>query len=346
MHIVEDTLFIFLFLQKNALKFSDAVHKMNVLGKESVPFLFIINYDKSQAFVYAQSEIPDTVFFRVGNFSNYHTCQVTQKLQVEKSPVSIAEYTASFNAVQNYLKRGDSYLVNLTKPTELNANVGIGEIFYTCNARYLLNFKNQFIVFSPERFLRIYDSCVESNPMKGTIDASLPDAKQKIIDNAKEAAEHATIVDLIRNDISRFSHNVRVDKYRYVEKLKTNNTNLLQVSSKITGQLMPQFKGRLGDIFSLCLPAGSVTGAPKHKTLQIIEEVEGYSRGFYTGVFGWFDGKNVDSAVMIRYIENYNGKLVFKSGGGITAQSICCEEYEELIQKVYVPINRNHTVHQ
>ena len=73
--------------------------------------------------------------------------------------------------------------------------------------------------------------------------------------------------------------------------------------------------------------------------MKIIEEAEGYDRGFYTGIFGWFDGKNLDAGVMIRYIEQQADQLVFKSGGGITSQSELEKEYEELIQKVYVPLH-------
>jgi para-aminobenzoate synthetase component 1 len=86
------------------------------------------------------------------------------------------------------------------------------------------------------------------------------------------------------------------------------------------------------------LPAGSITGAPKAKTVEIIKQTENYTRGFYTGIFGYFDGVNLDSAVMIRFIENENGRLFFKSGGGITSMSEVQKEYEELIQKIYVPI--------
>jgi len=90
------------------------------------------------------------------------------------------------------------------------------------------------------------------------------------------------------------------------------------------------------------LPAGSVSGAPKKKTLEIIAENETDPRGYYTGVFGIFDGENVDSAVMIRYIEKSGDKLWYRSGCGITNQSECASEYKEMIDKVYVPIGRKH----
>jgi len=112
----------------------------------------------------------------------------------------------------------------------------------------------------------------------------------------------------------------------------------LQVSSEISGTLPKNYYSNLGNIFRKLLPAGSISGAPKAKTLQIIHEAETYSRGFYTGVFGYFDGSKLDSGVMIRFIKKENEKLFFCSGGGITAKSNHQNEYNELIDKVYVPI--------
>ena len=86
------------------------------------------------------------------------------------------------------------------------------------------------------------------------------------------------------------------------------------------------------------LPAGSVTGAPKEKTVQIIRETEPFERGFYTGICGYFDGESLDSAVMIRFIEKTDNEMVFRSGGGITARSDASSEYLEMIDKVYVPV--------
>ena len=90
--------------------------------------------------------------------------------------------------------------------------------------------------------------------------------------------------------------------------------------------------------FFKLLPAGSISGAPKKKTVEIICKAENYKRGFYTGIFGFFDGEKLDSGVMIRYIEEQNGKLIFKSGGGVTTFSDEEKEYNEMIDKVYVPI--------
>ena len=110
------------------------------------------------------------------------------------------------------------------------------------------------------------------------------------------------------------------------------------MSSEIKGNLPDNWRNNLGEIIMKLLPAGSICGAPKQSTLQIIQDAEKIKRRFYTGIFGIFDGQNLDSCVLIRYLEKQNDQLVFKSGGGITFQSNREHEYEELIKKVYVPL--------
>ena len=153
----------------------------------------------------------------------------------------------------------------------------------------------------------------------------------------KEAAEHATIVDLIRNDLSRVAEHVRVDKYRYIDVLHTNKGNILQTSSEISGKLPTDYQKHIGNIFDAMLPTGSITGAPKDKTMEIIHEAEGYDRGFYTGIMGIYNNGELNSAVMIRFLENNGQGTYLKAGGGITSKSDCKKEYEEVLQKVYLP---------
>ena len=146
-------------------------------------------------------------------------------------------------------------------------------------------------------------------------------------------------MDLIRNDLSRVSTGVRVTRFRYIDRIQTNRGDLLQMSSEITGELQAGYRQRLGEILFSLLPAGSVTGAPKEKTVEIIRATESYSRGFYTGIFGYFDGHSLTSAVSIRFIEKTDSGLVYKSGGGITALSNLQDEYDEMVKKVYVPVD-------
>ena len=111
------------------------------------------------------------------------------------------------------------------------------------------------------------------------------------------------------------------------------------MSSEISGKVKPEFQNKIGNLLKTLLPAGSILGAPKPKTLEIILEAETYERGFYTGVAGYFDGENLDSCVMIRFVEKKGENLTFKSGGGITHLSKLADEYQEMKNKIYVPIH-------
>ena len=159
--------------------------------------------------------------------------------------------------------------------------------------------------------------------------------KNIILNDTKEISEHATMVDLIRNDLSRVSKNVKVNKYRYYEEIMTQNGNLGQVSSEIVGELEANYCENIGEIIFDLLPAGSISGAPKQKTINIIAAAENEDRGYYTGIAGYYDGQNLDSTVLIRYLQNDN---YYRSGGGITCNSEVLNEYQEMIDKVYVPL--------
>lgn len=253
--------------------------------------------------------------------------------------VSKENYKVRFNKVVSEIKKGNSFLVNLTCETPIDLNCKLKDIYTKSQAKYKLWYNERFVVFSPESFVKINDGHISSFPMKGTIDAEIPNAAEKILGNPKEAAEHSTIVDLIRNDLSIISEKVEVKRFRYIDELKTDRGKILQVSSEIIGKLSDDYNTVIGDILYSLLPAGSVTGAPKKKTVQIITDAESYKRGYYTGIFGIFDGINLDSGVMIRFIEKTTDGFVYKSGGGITAYSNIDDEFNEMIQKIYVPIN-------
>jgi len=312
---------------------------MNKLGAERVPFMFIVDFDMKRPEIHKLNSIPHGIKFSTPILSNFPSEKICSKhYSFKKRPVPFNIYSEAFRNVQNYISQGNSYLLNLTFPTDIETDLTLEEIFFSSVAKYKLLYYNQFVVFSPEIFVRISDGEIKSFPMKGTIDASVNVAEKVILNDEKEMAEHSTIVDLVRNDLSIFADEVRVNRYRYVEEIKTKETVLLQVSSEIRGRLGKDYESHLGEIIIGMLPAGSVTGAPKKETVRIIEEIETYDRGWYTGIFGVFDGKRLDSAVMIRFIENESGRLIYKSGGGITYLSDPVTEYKELISKVYVPI--------
>jgi len=312
---------------------------MNRYGADKIPFLFVVDFNMKHPEIHKLNSIPDGLKFVTPLISNVnHARTFVNPVSLKKHPVSFDTYSHAFKNVHHNICLGNSYLLNLTFPTIIETDLNTEEIFYGSFAKYKLLHYDDFVVFSPETFIRIKDGVVRSFPMKGTIDSSVPDAENVILLDKKEEAEHNTIVDLIRNDLSKISDNVEVLRYRYIDRIKSGERELLQVSSEISGRLGINYERRLGDILKAMLPAGSVTGAPKKNTLKIIRENEKYDRGWYTGVFGVFDGSCLDSAVMIRFIENSDGKMIFKSGGGITYLSDPIKEYNELIEKVYVPI--------
>ncbi len=317
---------------------------LNTLGAEQTSFLFIIDFEMEKPRVFKLAEVdPGLILFDINNFTNASQTQREGQESIlpdlKKKPITFDDYSKKFNSVFTHLSQGDSYLTNLTTKTEIEINAGLPAVFKSSSARYKLLYKDEFLVFSPETFIQIKDGMIFSFPMKGTIDASVPDAEAKILNDKKELSEHVTIVDLIRNDLSRVASHVKVDRFRYIDRIKTNNKDLLQVSSEISGVLPAHYLSHLGDILMSLLPAGSVSGAPKQKTISIIKKVEAEKRGYYTGIFGYFDGAKLDSGVMIRYIEKQGGHYFYRSGGGITTQSLATSEYQEMIDKVYVPLN-------
>jgi para-aminobenzoate synthetase component 1 len=318
---------------------------LNTYSEQKIPFLFIIDFDKTKPIVIPLDKVNSKeILFDFNEFSNYENKKESSPINFdfEKHPSSYEEYKIKFDRIQHHLRQGDSYLANLTCITKIDTSLSLEDIFVQSKAPYKLLVKDRFVVFSPEPFVKIRDGVISSFPMKGTINTSIPNAEKVILEDKKELAEHSTMVDLIRNDLSMVAKNVKLKNFRYISYIKTFNSELLQVSSEISGAVKPELLTKLGDLFSALLPAGSIAGAPKRRTVEIIKEVEGYERGYYTGVFGYFDGKNVESAVMIRFIEKIDNELYFKSGGGITLDSDPKLEYQELIDKIYVPINRDN----
>jgi len=325
------------------MSLSEFKDQLNEWGSSRTPFFFCVDFELEKPFAVKLQNVDEAnVLFNINGFTNTSQLPIpTERNSVrafKKSAVSFSEYEIKFNKVLQHLVYGDSFLTNLTIKTKIETKQSLQELFQTSAAKYKLLFNDQFLVFSPETFIRILDNKIFSYRMKGTIDAHIRNAEEVILNDEKEKAEHITIVDLIRNDLSLVAENVHVSRFRYIDKIKTSNKDLLQVSSEITGTLPDDWSSQIGDILVSLLPAGSISGAPKKKTLAIIAEAEQEKRGYYTGVFGYFDGQSLDSGVMIRFIEQDNNQLYYRSGGGITTQSDAKTEYQEAIDKVYVPI--------
>ena len=260
-------------------------------------------------------------------------------IELSLQPEGLERYSQRFSIIQQGLQQGDSFLANLTLKTPISTTAGLVDIYLSSHATYRVLLPGRFVSFSPECFITLRGEELSTHPMKGTIDATLPHATDLLRSDYKEGCEHHTIVDLMRNDLNQVALGVRVKRFKYLSALHTSRGELLQMSSEITGQV-----DRSVEIFDIAqlllplLPAGSISGAPKARTLELIREAEGEKRGFYTGIAGYFDGKDLDTAVLIRYIEQTpSGSYYYRSGGGITIHSQCEAEYHECLQKIYIP---------
>jgi para-aminobenzoate synthetase component 1 len=309
------------------------VATLNKLGKKKEPFFFAIDFATKNYILEDES-----VLYKLEKIKNYEEKKPYKSLHVKKFHVDLSDYQKAFESVIANIKQGNTYLLNLTCETKLKGDINLEAIFYSSNAPFKLLVKDRFVCFSPERFIQIKNNQIKTYPMKGTIDASLKNAQQKILADKKEMSEHVMVVDLLRNDLGIVAKNIKVEQFRFIQKINAGTKELLQVSSEIVGDLAENWYENIGDILANLLPAGSITGTPKKKTVELIEQIEGYERGFFTGVFGYFDGENFDSAVMIRFIEKSKDGYLYKSGGGITIDSDMLAEYQEMKDKVYVPM--------
>ncbi|MCF6244808.1 MAG: aminodeoxychorismate synthase component I [Sulfurovum sp.] len=317
--------------------FKETFENINILGKSRISFLFIISYDQNNIFAQPLNALDKDIYYKLESWRNYPVEKRTKDFSFSKFPVDFKTYKKALDSILEEIRSGNTYLINLTFKTPVQSSFSLKEIFTYSRAKFKLYFKDEFTCFSPERFVEIEGDTIATYPMKGTIDANLKDAEKKILADKKEMAEHVMIVDLMRNDLGIIGSSVKVEKFRYVEKIKAGKKELLQVSSKITAKLPNDWRDNIGSLLEQLLPAGSITGAPKKSTVNIINKVENFDRGFYTGVFGVFDGESLRSGVMIRFIEKNEDKLYYKSGGGITIDSDAKSEYDELIDKIYLP---------
>lgn len=309
-------------------------NSLNTLGKNRVPFLFITDFKGQDLKVILLDDLEkEDVAFSIDENYKYKKHQH----YLEHETITFASYKKKFDKVIQKIQSGETYILNLTQPTKIQTPLSLQEIYTLANAHYKLRYKDDFVCFSPEKFVQIVDNKIHTFPMKGTIDASIPDAKEKILADAKEMAEHIMIVDLLRNDLSIVAKKVKVEEFRYITQIDAGEKKLLQVSSHISGELDANWHENIGIILQSLLPAGSISGAPKKSTVEIIESIEAYDRGFFSGVFGLYDGVSLDSGVMIRFIQKDGDQLTYKSGGGITLDSDALMEYDELQDKIYLP---------
>lgn len=187
---------------------------------------------------------------------------------------------------------------------------------------------------SPEAQLQIKEGVASINPIAGTIPKTgdrLRDEKlaNALLSDPKENSEHSMLVDLARNDLSRHSKNVRVKSYKEVHAY----SHVIHLVSTVTGELNGNRKSYR--VFADTFPAGTLSGAPKHRALQLIDQIEPTGRGFYGGAIGYMGlGGSLNHAIMIRSFASYGGKLVYQAGAGIVIDSVPEKELAEVKSKL------------
>jgi len=260
-----------------------------------------------------------------------------------RSNFSKASYMEAIKRAKGYIKKGDIYQVNLSQRFEADLGAMEPHLIYSrlrdvspAPFSSYLGFKDVTILSSsPERFLLKNGNYIETRPVKGTrprgkdeeTDRSL---EMELMASPKDNAEHIMIVDLERNDLGRICEygSVRPAESAVVEKY----SNVFHLVSTVSGKLRKEI-GPV-DCLMATFPGGSITGAPKIRSMEIIEELEPVKRSIYTGAIGYisFDG-NMDTSIVIRTLLVKGRRAYFSVGGGIVADSVPEEEYDETIDK-------------
>lgn len=263
-----------------------------------------------------------------------------------QSNMDYTQYGAAFNRVKQYIHEGDCYQVNLAQRFSAHASGDAWTAYLALrdiSPAPFMSYMNlgdaqsslQVLSASPERFLQVHGKHVETRPIKGTrprSDNAVEDASNAndLQNSPKDRAENLMIVDLLRNDISKVCEtgSVRADKLFALESF----ANVHHLVSTVTGKLAED-KTAI-DLLRACFPGGSITGAPKFRAMEIIEELEPNRRGLYCGAIGYlgFDG-NMDTNIAIRTAVYSDDEIRFYAGGGVVADSELAKEYRETLDK-------------
>lgn len=255
-----------------------------------------------------------------------------------------ARYQQAFDRVQEYIKAGDCYQINLTQEFSAQAQgslLATARAFWTLTnapyAGYLRIGNFELLSCSPELFIDFEaHRKIVTKPIKGTMprfaDPVLDEqSKQRLKDSRKDQAENVMIVDLLRNDLSVYAEtgSVKTPKLFNIESFNQVHHMVSEVEATLKEGVHPF------DVLLSALPGGSITGAPKIRAMQIIEELEGAPRGAYCGSLGYFNFDGTGSwNILIRSIQKYQDEVSLWAGGGITISSDCDAEYQECFDKV------------
>ena len=260
-----------------------------------------------------------------------------------RSQLSLKQYQTAFNKIKRYIREGDCYQVNLAKRFEVDARGDPWHAYKLLREQNAAPFSAFFsapeltlLSSSPERLLKVHNRQVETKPIKGTRRRDLTDPIRdkalatELEQSIKDRAENLMIVDLLRNDLGKVCKlgSISVPKPFALESFATVH----HLVTTITGSLAEK-QDAIG-LLRACFPGGSITGAPKLRAMEIIEELEPDRRGPYCGSIAYigFDG-NMDSNILIRTLAYNNNKLRFWAGGGIVTDSKVNDEYQEIHDK-------------
>ncbi|HQT27071.1 MAG TPA: aminodeoxychorismate synthase component I, partial [Burkholderiales bacterium] len=307
----------------------------------------IIDHEKKSARLASNFRNPETKILWNGILQRLKSCSKTRRESFElqgkiETVPGESEYALAFEKIKKYIASGDCYQVNLAQQFEARFRGDPWNLYLDLRkaspSPFSVYFANPHCVVlsaSPERFLKVQGGLVETCPIKGTRPRSEDPLEDKrlaneLLESEKDRAENLMIVDLMRNDLGKLCENgtVKVEKLFELEHYSTVHHMVSTVSGKLSGS---------HDAIALlrsALPGGSITGAPKLRAMQIIEEVEPFRRGLYCGSFAHigFDG-NMDSSIAIRTMVAAHGRIRLWAGGGIVADSGLEAEYQEIRHK-------------
>lgn len=317
------------------------IERLNGFGRQSVPFVALISYDRPEADVVCPLEEASKHGIRFKYEDNTSESQENAEKSphyaLDIRPVDFETYKTAFEKAQQRMAKDHVGLINLCMKTGLQTDLSLAEIYRYSKAKLVVLYDRHFVCFTPEIFVEIENDTITTHPMKGTIGADVPNAREVLLNDPKEHDEQVAVCQWMQQELSAVSDDVKIDKFRYFTKVKTVKGDIWQTSSQISGRLKPEYRRDFGDLFEKMLPVGSISGAPKAESEAIIKDVERCKRGFYSGIFVHFDGKVCRSYVLIRFVgSDENGALHYFSGGGITNQSEAKKEYDELGKKVYL----------
>ncbi|MDM1021913.1 aminodeoxychorismate synthase component I [Acinetobacter sp. VNK23] len=298
-------------------------------------------------YFYSDEEQAQNIYETISRLLNHSQENQLPTLQLLKkcaSRWSKEQYFEAFNQVQEYIKAGDCYQINLTQEFRTTAQgmlldkaEELWQLTHAPYAGYLKLDDFELLSCSPELFIEFqHDRSIKTRPIKGTMprfDDPKQDqaSKSKLSNSEKDQAENVMIVDLLRNDLSVYAEtsSVKTSKLFEIESFNQVHHMVSEITAILKQDVNPM------QMLLSALPGGSITGAPKIRAMQIIEELEEAPRGAYCGSLGYF---NFDGTgrwnILIRSIQKYQDQLSVWAGGGITIASDAEAEYQECFDKI------------